>query len=738
MGRVYEGIQEKPRRLVAVKVMRPGSVSPTNRRRFEIEADVLGRLQHPCIAQIFFAGIRTIAGSEVPYFVMEHVADALPITEFAKKHNLDTKERLHLFRKLCEAMAHAHASGVIHRDLKPRNVLVGPAGVPKVIDFGVARDLLDSAEQVTALTKTGQLVGTFQYMSPEQLFADPSQVDVRVDVYALGLMLYELLVGAPPYDLRGKHVVEAIRLLEQYKFVPPSLLNRGVRPQVDALIETCLQKDRTRRYANAAELTQALTSCLNDEVLETHVLSRGAAIGAGLSVSPPPNRPEATEILACPHCNRAFRTPRDVLGKKIRCRGCSQIFHVPKDTRHVPLTGAAPLAAKASGSEVAPIAIECMIDGRDARRCPQCSRAFAMKAAFIGKTIRCRGCKASFRVAATVSSVADSFKAPAALNPPPSPVRFQPPPVPSLPPAPPPVPQPQTVFDDMGDVLEELMPGEKVASVIRPMISTTLPQVSDYSSGEIFKVLSIALLAVAIASAMVMGRRRLDPPVVLPGEVTAAPASPIPSHEQPLAPEAPAEAEPEARPPAPHKTPQKIPTATFDKSIQDAYAALQREDSDAADQALAEAKKATNGNREAIARVGRWQLFADYARNYFEKHRADAFVEANRGREYELDGQPFVVIEVDRESLLYLKSGRRQRVPREELDPRIELAIVEKWFKGDGRPANHIYLGVRWLCLKVPDRDRGRSEWQIAATHGAPVAQLLPLLDDPVIQGIKP
>lgn len=262
MGRVYEGLQAKPRRAVAVKVMRPGFVSREICRRFDHEAEVLGRLQHAAIAQIYSGGVCTIAGAQVPYMVMEYVPHALPITAFATQHGLTTAARLELFRKVCEAVAHGHQKGVVHRDLKPSNILVEPSGHPKVIDFGVARTIDASAEPVTALTDVGQLIGTVQYMSPEQFSADPSQIDMRADVYALGVILYELLTGQPPYEIRRKPIFEAADVVRLKKPVPPSRLNRDISPDVEKIAGTCLQKDRAKRYANAAELVDELDSCL--------------------------------------------------------------------------------------------------------------------------------------------------------------------------------------------------------------------------------------------------------------------------------------------------------------------------------------------------------------------------------------------------------------------------------------------------------------------------------------------
>lgn len=262
MGRVYEGLQAKPRRAVAVKVMRPGFVSKEICRRFDHEAEVLGRLQNAAIAQIYSGGVCTIAGAQVPYMVMEYVPHALPITVFAKQHGLTTAARLELFRKVCEAVAHGHQKGVVHRDLKPSNILVEPSGQPKVIDFGVARTIDASAEPVTALTDMGQLIGTVQYMSPEQFTADPSQIDMRTDVYALGVILYELLTGQLPYDIRRTPIFEAADVVRRKNPLPPSRLNPDIGPDIEEIAGTCLQKDRAKRYATAAELADELDECL--------------------------------------------------------------------------------------------------------------------------------------------------------------------------------------------------------------------------------------------------------------------------------------------------------------------------------------------------------------------------------------------------------------------------------------------------------------------------------------------
>jgi uncharacterized protein YbaR (Trm112 family) len=177
------------------------------------------------------------------------------------------------------------------------------------------------------------------------------------------------------------------------------------------------------------------------------------------------------EVLACPHCDRLFQVTPAALGKKIRCRGCRGIFHVPRDTTSVPL---GPQESVSSPDEsLPPLAIPCVIDGHDARSCPECGRTFRMKESFAGKTIRCRGCKVTFRVRATAASPAQQVRPEATLveahgsSAPPAPPQPDPA-APVMRPPPPPAPPPPTIFEDIGDVLDDPLPGEQVASVVRP------------------------------------------------------------------------------------------------------------------------------------------------------------------------------------------------------------------------------------------------------------------------------
>ncbi len=308
MGTVYLAEQARPRRDVALKVMRTGFWSRSAERRFEFEAQVLARLTHPNIAQVYESGMappvpagapgverRSRPLPPVPYFAMEYVPGARPITNYAEERGLDTRRRLELFLEACDAVQYGHARGVIHRDLKPANVLVGgdvtvseptapavgPAaraagsdqtrGAPrgdgrsnearvKIIDFGVARATDADIAATTMHTDAGQLVGTLAYMSPEQCDADPHDLDVRTDVYSLGVVLYELLCGRPPYSVSKTSIVSAARTIREAEPARPrAVCGRGsgvaaVKRDLEAIVLKCLEKDRGRRYAGVGAL----------------------------------------------------------------------------------------------------------------------------------------------------------------------------------------------------------------------------------------------------------------------------------------------------------------------------------------------------------------------------------------------------------------------------------------------------------------------------------------------------
>ncbi|MHC4216994.1 MAG: tetratricopeptide repeat protein [Planctomycetota bacterium] len=265
MGLVYEAVQEQPHRTVALKLMRTGVVSGASLRRFEYETQVLARLRHAHIAQIYEAGTYDDDGHAVPFFAMEYIPNAKSLLEYADEKRLGVRERLGLFTRVCEAVHHGHQKGIIHRDLKPANILVDSAGDPKIIDFGVAR-ATDSDMAVTTLqTDVGQIIGTLQYMSPEQCAADPHDLDSRSDVYALGVVLYELLCGRLPYDLTHVAPAEAARVIRDETPPRPSTGNRTLRGDVETILLKALAKDRTRRYASAHDLARDIDSYLNDQ-----------------------------------------------------------------------------------------------------------------------------------------------------------------------------------------------------------------------------------------------------------------------------------------------------------------------------------------------------------------------------------------------------------------------------------------------------------------------------------------
>jgi tetratricopeptide (TPR) repeat protein len=262
MGAVYEAEQDFPHRSVALKVIRAGYASREMLRRFENETQALGRLQHPGIAQIYEAGTAETPFGREPYFAMELV-HGQALLSYCGEHQLKVRQRLELMAKICDAVQHAHQRGLIHRDLKPANILVDQSGQPRILDFGVAR-LTDSDAQATRQTDIGQLVGTLAYMSPEQVLGDPAEIDTRSDVYALGVILYELLAGKGPYVL-GRHLHEVVRTIREEEPTTLSSVNRAYRGDIETIVGKALEKDKTRRYASAAELAVDIRCHLHDE-----------------------------------------------------------------------------------------------------------------------------------------------------------------------------------------------------------------------------------------------------------------------------------------------------------------------------------------------------------------------------------------------------------------------------------------------------------------------------------------
>ncbi len=264
MGVVYVARQARPDRQVALKVIRPGLASPQMLRRFEHEAEVLGRLLHPGIAQIYEAGMADAGYGLQPFFAMELV-QGQALTEYVKERNLSTRQRMELLAKVCDAVEHAHQKGVIHRDLKPGNILVTDDGQPKILDFGVARATDSDLQQTTMQTDVGALVGTLPYMSPEQVGGDPAELDTRSDVYALGVILFELLAGRLPYSLERRMIHEAVRVIREEEPTRLSSINKTLRGDVETIVAHALEKEKCHRYQSASGLAGDIRRYLADE-----------------------------------------------------------------------------------------------------------------------------------------------------------------------------------------------------------------------------------------------------------------------------------------------------------------------------------------------------------------------------------------------------------------------------------------------------------------------------------------
>ncbi|MCG8408381.1 MAG: tetratricopeptide repeat protein [Phycisphaerales bacterium] len=264
MGTVYEARQANPSRAVALKVIRPGLSSRALVHRFEQEAHLLGLLRDPGIAQIYEAGTADAGHGPQPFFAMELV-DGPPLTDYAHVKKLDVRARLQLLTKVCSAVHHAHQKGIIHRDLKPSNILVDSKGQPKILDFGVARATDSDVKTTTLQTNVGQLVGTLPYMSPEQVSGDPNLLDIRSDVYALGVIGYELLTGRLPHDVQEMPLPEIVRVIKDEDPDRLSSVNRIFRGDIETIIAKAMDKDKERRYQSAAELSSDIERFLQDE-----------------------------------------------------------------------------------------------------------------------------------------------------------------------------------------------------------------------------------------------------------------------------------------------------------------------------------------------------------------------------------------------------------------------------------------------------------------------------------------
>ncbi len=268
MGTVYEAIQDDPRRTVALKLLKHHLVNGVTTRRFKYEANILAYLRHPGIAHIFEAGTHRDGSVTIPYFAMEFIRDALPITQYAAGRQLDIPARLRLMTAVCDAVHYGHQHGIIHRDLKPANIVVDRDGHPKVIDFGVARATNTDQLSVSLITETGQLLGTPQYMSPEQFDGDPHRIDTRTDVYALGVVLYELLSGRLPYEVSSPALLSVAEAVKRQTPIRLSSVNRRLGGDLQTIVAKALDKSADHRYQSAADLSRDLSRFLDRRPIE--------------------------------------------------------------------------------------------------------------------------------------------------------------------------------------------------------------------------------------------------------------------------------------------------------------------------------------------------------------------------------------------------------------------------------------------------------------------------------------
>ena len=256
MGVVY--LAELEGKQVALKLLAAGSMSPELRARFRLEAEIMRRLDHPSLARVLDVGEDMgPAGLSQPWIALEHVSGP-PLLRFAEEHALSAEARLRLLVAVCDAVQHAHARGIVHRDLKPGNILVRSDDRPVVLDFGVARLLAGDERPTELATRTGQLVGTPQYMSPEQVQAEPAGVGPESDVYSLGVILYELLTGRVPYEASSVSFHRAIVSILTAEPRPLGELERSLRGPTERIVSKALEKDPRHRYPDAGSLADDL------------------------------------------------------------------------------------------------------------------------------------------------------------------------------------------------------------------------------------------------------------------------------------------------------------------------------------------------------------------------------------------------------------------------------------------------------------------------------------------------
>ncbi|MEM7205369.1 MAG: serine/threonine-protein kinase [Planctomycetota bacterium] len=262
MGVVYLAEQQRPKRRVAVKVLRAELMSVEVRRRFAHEAELLGRLQHPGIARVYEAGTSDTEQGPQAYIVMEYI-DGKTLAS-CQRGNGVARAALTTIAKICDAVQHAHDHGVIHRDLKPSNILIDRHGEPRIFDFGIARAIDRDGDPRTLQTIAGQVLGTVDYMSPEQAAGDLQRVGVRSDVYSIAVLGYELLAGELPYAVRDQPLSRALRVVHEADAIPLATRDPRLRGDLDTIFRKALEKDPERRYVSAAEVARDLRNHLSD------------------------------------------------------------------------------------------------------------------------------------------------------------------------------------------------------------------------------------------------------------------------------------------------------------------------------------------------------------------------------------------------------------------------------------------------------------------------------------------
>lgn len=267
MGNVYRAEQEHPRRTVALKTIRRQFQDEATLRRFRRECQVLGLLQHRGIAAVFDAGSFDRGEGAEPFLVMEFI-EGRTLIDHAEHHVLDVDTRIGLMLEVCDAVHHAHQKGVVHRDLKPGNILVDASGQPKILDFGIARLLDAEPDAVSLRTLPGQLLGTLPYMSPEQVAGDPAAVDTRSDVYALGVVLFELLAGQLPLATAGQSIPAAVRMIREQEPTRLGAVVASLRGDLETIVSKALAKEADRRYASAHALAADLRRYLAHAPIE--------------------------------------------------------------------------------------------------------------------------------------------------------------------------------------------------------------------------------------------------------------------------------------------------------------------------------------------------------------------------------------------------------------------------------------------------------------------------------------